>query len=332
MQKVVSRGQVSYQQAIILMNKLLKTIVVTVVTIVVVGFVVFYFRGALNNVLIRLSSTYIPCQQPIAYSIGSLDPRFGISESSLRDALTSATDMWEQPIDKNLFVYDPKGSLKINLIYDVRQEATEKLNSLGIIVDQSRASFDSLRATYDTVYANYITDSAMLTSRITSFEERKNKYEAEVKNVNNRGRGKQADYDRLNTERDWLNQEVVIINQMQDDLNAKVDELNALVTVLNGLADSLNLEVTKFNQVGATLGEEFEEGNYQSDHLSQTINIYQFNDQTQLIRVLAHEFGHALGLDHIESPTAIMYRLNNGINKELTDADLVELKKLCRLD
>ena len=39
--------------------------------------------------------------------------------------------------------------LKINLIYDYRQQATEKLSGLGIVVDDNQASYDSLKVKFE---------------------------------------------------------------------------------------------------------------------------------------------------------------------------------------
>lgn len=89
------------------------------------------------------------------------------------------------------------------------------------------------------------------------------------------------------------------------------------------------------NSIGQSRGEEFTEGEYKSEYKSgvyeQEIDIYEFSTKAKLRRVLAHELGHALGLDHVEDPKAIMYRLNQGTNDTLTKDDLAELKTYCNI-
>jgi predicted Zn-dependent protease len=38
------------------------------------------------------------------------------------------------------------------------------------------------------------------------------------------------------------------------------------------------------------------------------INIYEFDKEEDLKLALVHEFGHAIGLGHVDNPKAIMYR------------------------
>ena len=128
-----------------------------------------------------------------------------------------------------------------------------------------------------------------------------------------------------------MDTEFIEINKLQTDLNSEVVNINALAIVLNRLVSSLNLEVNKFNTIGTSLGGEFEEGTYQEGPNGREIDIYQFDDEGKLARVLTHELGHALGLEHLENPKAIMYRLNNGVNEKLTADDIAALKKRCGL-
>jgi chromosome segregation ATPase len=297
----------------------------------IVGIAMFVFRGPLGDLWTAIESRLIPCSQPITYSLGSFDARFGISKNYFLSALSDAEMIWEKPVNKELFQYEQDGDLKINLIYDIRQEATDKLEKLGIAVNKDRATFDSLKVKYDALNASYISDEQVLEARISAFEEEEKKYEEEVRYWNKRGGADQQKYDELNAEKDRLDREISEIEIMQESLNAKVDEINALAVVLNNIAASLNIKVGEFNQVGGTLGGEFEEGTYQSGPSGLEIDIYQFDNRAKLVRVMAHEFGHALGLDHVEDTKAIMYRLNNGINEKLTATDLAELKKRCNI-
>jgi predicted nucleic acid-binding Zn-ribbon protein len=300
-----------------------------IISLVVLAFVIFYFHTTLENYWSYLKRTYLPCKSPISYSLGEFDTRFGVSKADFLSAMKDAEAIWEKPIGKNLFDYSSGGNLKVNLIYDTRQETTSKLQSMGISLKSDRASYNEVKAKYDSVIATYNQQKIAFNNRVSAFEARKSAYEAEVVKINRRGGGDKATVDRLNAEREYLQSESSGIVSDQNRLNTYVDQINSLVSALNQLATTLNINVKNFNKVGDNLGGEFNEGLYKIDKNGEEIDIYQFENRTKLVRVLAHELGHALGLDHNEDSKAIMYRLNNGINEKLTNTDLVALKALC---
>ncbi len=302
-----------------------------IVCFTIIGFFMYVYRGSLQTLLTRFEGVYLPCEKPIAYKIESFDSRFGISREYFLSALRDAEAIWEKPIGRGLFIYDPAGNLKINLIYDYRQQATAKLQKLGLSVSDDRASYNTLRAKYDALEAGYVLDKTAFDAKISDYRARQSAYEKEVAYWNARHGAPKDEYDRLDADRATFHAEIAELNQLQIHLHEEIDTINALAVVLNRLGVSLNLDVSQFNTVGKTLGGEFEEGSYESGPDGQRIDIYEFDNRDKLVRVLAHELGHALGLGHVDDPNAIMYRLNNGINGRLTATDLAALKKLCGL-
>ena len=104
-----------------------------------------------------------------------------------------------------------------------------------------------------------------------------------------------------------------------------------MVVVINEIASNNNMDLVDQYNIGNTLGREFCEGFYEYKNGKRSITIYQYDNEYRLVRVLAHEFGHALGLNHSKSAGAVMYPLIQSDSLELTVDDIAALKGHCKI-
>jgi hypothetical protein len=264
---------------------------------------------------------------PITYRIGSVDERFGLTRRDFEEAVNQAAVLWGEPLSRQLFREDSQGQIEVNLVYDYRQEITDRLKKIDDKLDGSKSSFESLDTRLSSLKMEYDQKNASLSGEVSVYQGRLSALNGEIQGWNRRVGIPESIRLRLTQEKEDLNrlQETLLVRQKE--LRSLGETINWLVAKANETAAGHNLDLQERRNTGNALGREFCEGLYEARQGRQTITIYQFDDESRLVRVLAHEFGHALGLSHSQREDAVMYRLIKSKVPELTPDDVAALKK-----
>ena len=268
------------------------------------------------------------CLVPISYRIGALDSRFGIGREDFLRAVEEAGNAWEAAAGRKLFRHDTKAALEVNLVYDSRQETTQrliavrtavsdKLQEVNVIKGQLRPLQNKIRALDDSYSA-----------QLSSYERLQNEYNQSVTQWNAKGGAPEAEHQRLGNQRLALTKQAASLEEKRQELNRLADTINELADKHNSLLRRANDEADSFNR-SAPSSLQFEEGRYIKQGSEERIDIFQFDGETALRIILAHELGHALGIRHNANPSSIMSPLIHADRFALTTDDVAGLKAAC---
>lgn len=266
------------------------------------------------------------CDVPIAYRLGTIDPRFEINIDQVRTALSSAESLWEDATGRNLFTYDEENGLPVNFIYDERQQVTDVEHELRNELDEKGGVSDSIRDEYTKLLDQYETLKKGYNSRVTQYENKLRDYNEEVATWNEKGGAPKDVYELLAEKQRALSSE-------QQELNKISYQLNQMVQKINQIGAQGNKIVSDYNEIVETYNERFSEAREftQGDYQGDAITIYQFDTTDELVVVLAHEFGHALSLGHVENEESIMYHFMEAQTPEkgISEEDLEAFVHMC---
>ncbi len=266
------------------------------------------------------------CKVPIAYRVGSIDPRFAITLAEARASISVAESLWEDATGRNLFTYDETAAFSIDFIFDERQEYADAEEHLRGELDSREERSDSVKFQYELLLEKYDDLRSDYEERSDGYEDSLEAYNREVARWNDAGgappdifenlEGKQEE---LAFEQKELNTISYGLNQLVREMNTIGEEGNLLIGDYNEIVEEYN---TRFNE-----DREFTQGDYEGDR----INIYQFDSKEELQVVLAHELGHALSLQHVEGKESVMYQFMGAqtIEEGITVYDEAEFERVC---
>ncbi|WP_082971896.1 matrixin family metalloprotease [Rheinheimera sp. SA_1] len=254
------------------------------------------------------------CQSPLGWRLGNLDPAFNLTEAQAIRLISTAAEMWNNAVGKELLRHDPAQGFVIDFKFDARQQQLLKQR----LLQRNLARYDEAIqpglqnlpekfAELDTKIAEFNQQKAQLQQQISQFQPNAQNAEAQRRQLEQQQQS-------LIREADWLEQQRQQLLRDQNYLNETIRQRNELVQTAD-----LPTETAPFEVGLMTIKQQ-----------QRQMTLFAFSSETDLVATIAHEFGHAIGIEHTPEPDSIMFHQLNAQQQQLTAADLRAWQSTCQ--
>jgi hypothetical protein len=248
----------------------------------------------------------IPCQEPLVYRIGPIDTRFGITEEEVKTAMRQAVALWSDELSRPVAIHSDEGNVEVTFVYDERQELVDGELRFRERIESEQARLDQFHREYERQRREFEVKSREYTQLA-------NETMREIEELN-RWVQQRSPAGGL-TEQDAVRfeQRKRDLEQKQQHVQREKETLENMADRLNGTADRLNLMTAENNRLVDEYNDEFSgekkftKATYQNLPGGGAITVNTYLTKSELVLILAHELGHAFGLDHLPDPKSVMH-------------------------
>lgn len=291
------------------------------------------------------------CRPSLRWHVADVDPRFNLSRWEFRDIAMDAAQIWNDAVDFELFRVSDDQGIAVSLIYDHRQALQEYIvdmrEQIARISEQVTQIDTELQRERDALAS----EQQELQDVNQQISQQADAIDAEINQyANRRGQVPRDVAQRVNLWQDELQQlidrynaDIADFNQRQAELNNQVSMRNTLAAEHAQLANEQSAEIRRTQAQWQRDNQETSAGvhginirtrNNRVTVIEERIDVYTVRDKTTLFAVLAHEFGHAVGIGHVQGAHSIMSaqlegELADSVPRQLSRHDLNALDGVC---
>ncbi len=273
----------------------------------------------------------VPCVKPDTYHIGEIDNRYSISEQELFYLLREVAEIWSDAYGQPVMEYADDGDIRVNLVYAEQQELSDRERQFRGRIQSERYRINSVEKEYQLMDSEYMQRVQQHQDDMSQLQEKVVSLNRWVSEKNEQGGFTESEMPLFEERKNEIDSLTVELNRRNERLNEAARNLNRKVERINEKVNQKNSLIEEYNQTFSGT-RRFTQGSYERRGNERSINVYSFLDEDELMLVLAHEMGHALGIGHVDNPQSVMYRLMGNQARpglKLTEDDRHALMDIC---